>query len=184
MNYSTFFLLLIIFINIANVPTIAQDYVTKDQANNSIVGSSGLLNGECPFPLISLKLTGLSETKTSICLDGCCLSCPLANNFYRENQIDFIYNVLSVIRTISFVCVLIIVISYLVLPSKREHPAITVLYLNISILIFIGVTFFYIGNLRRIQCADLITQATMTNNILCGIQGMIMLNIYIYIFFF
>jgi len=161
---------LFLFLIVASVPVIAVD----DQTNSSIVKSPPLLvNGECPYPLVSLKSTGLSESNTSFCLNGCCLSCPIANNFYKENQIDLIFHVLSAIRVISFICVLIIVVSYIVLPNKREHPAITVLCFNISLLIFTGVTFFYVGDIRRIQCADLITQATIQNNAICGIQGII-----------
>src|SRR4051812_33041311 len=159
----TFFLFIVILVIVASVPVIAREIVDNQTKNSTI--------GKCPHPLISLKSTGLSETSTSFCQNGCCLSCPIANNFYKENQIDLIFRVLSVIRLISFTCVLIIVISYVVLPNKREHPAITVLCFNISLLIFTGVTFFYMGDIRRIQCADSITQATMKNNALCGIQG-------------
>lgn len=163
----TFLLVLIILVIFTSVPSTAYEIV-DDQAKSS---SSLSTNGECPYPLISLKSTGLLSTNTSFCVNGCCLSCPIANNFYKENQIDLIFHVLSVVRVISFICVLIIVVSYIVLPNKREHPALTVLCFNISLLIFTGVTFFYVGNIRRIQCADLINQATMKNNALCGIQG-------------
>ncbi|CAB4377390.1 unnamed protein product [Rhizophagus irregularis] len=165
----TFFLFSIILVIFASVPVIAIDY----QAKSSIIESPLSINGECPYPLVSLKSTGLSETSTSFCQNGCCLSCPIANNFYKENQIDLIFYALSVVRAISFICVLIIVVSYIVLPNKREHPAITVLCFNISLLIFTSVTFFYMGDIRKIQCADLITQATMRNNALCGVQGMV-----------
>ncbi|RIA85834.1 hypothetical protein C1645_879044 [Glomus cerebriforme] len=162
-NISFTFLFLIICIIISTVPVIAVESPLSSISNN----------GECPFPLISLNSAGLSKTKTSLCSNDCCLPCPIANNFYKKNQIDLIFNVLSVIRIISFICVLIMVISYIVLPNKREHPAITVLCFNISLLIFTGVTFFYVGNIKRVQCADLITQATIGNNTLCGVQGII-----------
>lgn len=167
MNKRISFLFLVILIIIASVPTIIaqENKNSKDQL---------LDNVRCPIPLISSESTGLPE-ETSLCSNGCCLPCPIANNFYKENRINLIYNVLSGIRVISFICVLIIVISYVVLPNQRDHPAITVLCFSISLLIFMGVTFFYIGDAKRIQCADLINQSTMKNNTLCGIQGIILI---------
>ncbi|GBB86787.1 hypothetical protein RclHR1_01320022 [Rhizophagus clarus] len=169
----TFLLFLILFVIFATAPPSLAYEIVDDQAKSSIIGSSLSTNGGCPYPLISLKSTGLLPTNTSFCLNDCCLSCPIANNFYKENQIDLVFHVLSVVRVISFICVLIIVVSYIVLPNKREHPAITVLCFNISLLIFTGVTFFYVGDIRKIQCADLINQATMRNNALCGVQGIV-----------
>ncbi|CAG8594910.1 5353_t:CDS:2, partial [Acaulospora colombiana] len=64
--------------------------------------------------------------------------------------------------------------SYLVLPNKRECQAITVLCLNASLLMFLSVTFFYIGDHRKIQCLDDYTQADMANNSLCGVQGIVL----------
>lgn len=125
-------------------------------------------NITCPSPLINdpnpliVKLT---------CSNGCCLPCPFINSFYPENKIDNIYYVLSVFRVISFITILVIVLSYIVLPNKREHPAVTVLCFNLSLLIFLGVTFFYVGDHRRVQCDDAVTQANISNNLLCGIQG-------------
>ncbi|CAG8444635.1 8275_t:CDS:2 [Diversispora eburnea] len=81
-----------------------------------------------------------------------------------------IYTILSVFRVISFISALTIVLSYIVLPNKREHPAVTVLCFNLSLLVFLGVTFFYIGDHRKVQCANDITQANISNNLLCGIQ--------------
>lgn len=166
----TFFLFLVTLVSIASVPTTAQENVNVTITDQTIENPL-LNNGECSFPLISLKSTGLSESETSTCLNGCCLPCPIMNNFYKTNQIDSIYNMLSVVRVISFASTLIIVISYIVLPNKREHPAVTVLCFNISVLIFIGVTFFYIRDSKSVQCTNSITQATMKNNTLCGIQG-------------
>jgi hypothetical protein len=171
-NSFTFILFLVILLNFASVPAIAQD--VGHQPKDFIIGSPSPINEGCPYPLVSLKSTGLLGTNTSFCQNGCCLSCPIANNFYKENQIDLIFRVLSVVRIISFICVLIMVVSYIVLPNKREHPATTVLCFNISLLIFTSVTFFYMGDIRKIQCADLINQATMKNNVLCGVQGNIM----------
>ena len=168
MNKGTFFSFLVILIIIVSVPIIIAQKNVNDTPEDQTIALPN--NGGCPIPLISLKSTGLPE-ETSLCSNGCCLPCPIANNFYKKNQIDLIFHVLSVIRVISFICMLIIVISYIVLPNQRDHPAITVLCFSISLLIFMGVTFFYIGDPKRIQCADLINQATMKNNALCGIQG-------------
>ena len=159
MNNKISYVFLFLVIAIASFPTII--------AQKTPLNSEG-----CPFPLISLKSTGLSKTDTSLCLnENCCLPCPIANNFYKENQIDMVFHVLSAVRVISFIAVLVIVASYIVLPNKRENSAIIVLCFNISLLIFTGVTFFYIGNARKIQCANSVSQATIKNSTLCGIQG-------------
>ncbi|CAG8737288.1 21236_t:CDS:2, partial [Racocetra persica] len=133
-------------------------------------GNSTQLNqlNVCPAPLIPSPIFNYTG-KT--CFGGCCLPCPYVNNFYPAGQIDAIYTVLSVIRVISFVGIAIIVLSYLVLPNKREHPAMIVLIFNTCLLAFLGITFFYIGNHKSIQCADDFTQATMKNNLLCGVQA-------------
>ncbi|CAG8528025.1 5736_t:CDS:2 [Dentiscutata heterogama] len=99
----------------------------------------------CPAPLIASPISNYTD-KT--CIGGCCLPCPYINNFYPPAQIDTIYT-----------------------PSKREHPAMIVLLLNAFLLLFLSVTFFYIGNHKYIQCADDFTQSTMENNLLCGIQA-------------
>ncbi|CAG8534009.1 10114_t:CDS:2 [Cetraspora pellucida] len=122
----------------------------------------------CPAPLIASPIYNYTG---QTCFGGCCIPCPYINNFYPEGHIDMIYTVLSVLRVISFVCIAIIVLSYLVLPNKREHPAMIVLIFNICLLAFIGINFFYIGNHKSIQCADDFTQSTMKNNVLCGVQA-------------
>ncbi|CAG8440988.1 11967_t:CDS:2 [Funneliformis mosseae] len=157
-----FIFFLIILIKVASVPATAQ---TNDQGNVSNIIA-------CPFPMIPLNLKeGLSQDNTSLCQNGCCLACPIVNNFYKTGQIDLIYRTLGFIRLISFICILILVASYIVLPNKRENPALIVLCFNLSLLIFLGVSFFYFGDFKRIQCVNSITQSTMQNNTLCGVQA-------------
>ncbi|CAG8546200.1 21306_t:CDS:2, partial [Dentiscutata erythropus] len=43
------------------------------------------------------------------------------------------------------------------------------------LLAFLGITFFYIGNHNNIQCANNFDQSTMDNNLLCGIQGVLLI---------
>ncbi|CAG8579027.1 12347_t:CDS:2 [Dentiscutata erythropus] len=126
----------------------------------------------CPAPLIA---SPISNYTSKTCIGGCCLPCPFINNFYPPAQIDTIYTALSIVRVLSFVCILTIVISYSMQQSKRENPAMIVLLLNAFLLVFLSVTFFYIGNHKDIQCADKFTQSTMENNILCGIQGVLLI---------
>ncbi|KAF0548391.1 g-patch domain-containing protein [Gigaspora margarita] len=125
----------------------------------------------CPAPLIASPIDHTSKT----CIGGCCIPCPYINNFYPPGQIDTIYTVLSIVRVISFSCILFIVLSYLVLPNKREQPALIVLFFNMCLLVFLSVTFFYIGDHKAVQCANNFTQSTMENNILCGIQGVLLI---------
>ncbi|RHZ46304.1 hypothetical protein Glove_627g42 [Diversispora epigaea] len=139
---------------------------------NGTLSEPSPANITCPSPLINDPNPSLFK---STCSEGCCLRCPFVNNFYPENKIDNIYYILSFIRIASFFAVLIIVLSYIVLPNKREHPAVTVLCFNSSLLIFLGITFFYTGDHKRIQCANDITQANISNNFLCGIQGIILI---------
>ncbi|CAG8646468.1 16545_t:CDS:2 [Acaulospora morrowiae] len=127
----------------------------------------------CPAPFINDPSPSL---KKPTCSNGCCIACPYANNFYPPNMIDNIYTALSGFRVVSFICVFIILLSYLVLPNKREQQSITVLCLNFSLLIFLSVTFFYIGNHRKLQCVDEYTQSNMINNPLCEFQGLNNLN--------
>ncbi|CAI2179437.1 2264_t:CDS:2 [Funneliformis geosporum] len=166
----SFIFFLIILINVASVPATAQN---NDKRLIVKLPTSNVTNLKaCPFPMISLNSEeGMPQNDNSLCRDGCCLSCPIVNNFYKKGQIDLIYRTLSVIRLISFICVLMLVVSYIVLPNKRENPALTVLCFNISLLIFLGVSFFYFGDFKRIQCVDPITQSTMKNNTLCGVQA-------------
>ncbi|CAG8601259.1 250_t:CDS:2 [Acaulospora morrowiae] len=126
----------------------------------------------CPAPFIPDPSPSL---KKPTCANGCCLACPYANNFYPPNTIDNIYTALSGFRVVSFICVFIILLSYLVLPNKREQQSITVLCLNFSLLIFLSVTFFYIGDHRKVQCVDEYTQSNMINNPLCEFQGIILI---------
>ncbi|CAI2179672.1 3167_t:CDS:2 [Funneliformis geosporum] len=170
----SFIFFLIILINVASVPATAQN---NDKRLIVKLPTSNVTNLKaCPFPMISLNSEeGMPQNDNSLCRDGCCLSCPIVNNFYKKGQIDLIYRTLSVIRLISFICVLMLVVSYIVLPNKRENPALTVLCFNISLLIFLGVSFFYFGDFKRIQCVDPITQSTMKNNTLCGVQGIILI---------
>nr|CAG8449496.1 4728_t:CDS:2 [Entrophospora candida] len=126
-------------------------------------------NSECSPPMI--QYTGKDAPGFSCLPNGCCLPCPFANTLYPENLIDSIYLILSFVRVISFTCIFALVISYLVLPNKREHPAMTVLLFNASLLLFISVTFFYIGDHKKVQCYNEITQSDITNNpFYCGVQ--------------
>jgi len=63
------------------------------------------------------------------------------------------------------------VISYLVLPKKREHPALLILFSALAIFIFSSGSFFSVADPRRVQCSNDFIQSTMANNSLCLVQG-------------
>jgi hypothetical protein len=63
------------------------------------------------------------------------------------------------------------VVSYLVLPEKRGHPAQLILNFSIAIFLFSMVVFFSIGDPQKLQCANSVTPSTQSNNLACAVQG-------------
>jgi hypothetical protein len=104
-------------------------------------------------------------------MDGCCQPCPQSYAFYEENKLANGFLVTQVLRTISAIASFIMILSYLVLPGKRSHPSVLILFTSIAIFLYSSNVFFSLGNPKRIQCFDEVTPSTQENNFLCGIQG-------------
>ncbi|KAI9597642.1 hypothetical protein BDF19DRAFT_279439 [Syncephalis fuscata] len=128
----------------------------------------------CPSPLIQDPLWP-GKSQSPQCVNGCCIPCPVTNAFYPPNTLEIGFRVASLLRGISTLLVLFLFASYLVLPGKRKYPTSLIFFSTISIVIFSLSAFFVITDPKTIQCADAITQSTMNNNPLCGIQGAILI---------
>lgn len=124
----------------------------------------------CPPPLVANPFMG-SPSQPRNCEGPCCLPCPVVNSFYQAGLIDRIFYTLACIRIVSFVLSVFVVLSYGLLPQRREHTNKIVLWFSFSQMLWLGTTFFYFGHQRDTQCHDEIVQATMNNDFLCGIQG-------------
>ncbi|ORZ00934.1 hypothetical protein BCR43DRAFT_453162 [Syncephalastrum racemosum] len=131
---------------------------------------------ECPSPFVIDPLAAHNSTlDTRFCRLGCCIPCPSQNFFYPEGYLEKGFFATDIVRSVSAACVLIIVVSYLVLPDKRRHPTVLVLFLGISVFLFSMVAFFSVGNTKALQCAsDGIRAADQDNNKLCAAQGAIL----------
>ncbi|KAF9378095.1 hypothetical protein BGX21_002996, partial [Mortierella sp. AD011] len=131
---------------------------------------------ECisPFvPDLVFKATGGQQnTDDNYCGCGCCLPCPQTNNFYKPGILDRGFFITDIFKGISACLALILVISYLVLPGKLQHPSNLILFAAIATAIFDAAVAPSYGNPRRIQCdANGVTPASSYNNNLCTIQG-------------
>ncbi|ORX54543.1 hypothetical protein DM01DRAFT_1407379 [Hesseltinella vesiculosa] len=132
----------------------------------------------CPPPFLPDPVARADPTKSTsklTCRHGCCIPCPFQNYFYYEGWVEHAYMATDIIRSVSAVCSLFIVVSYLVLPDKRRHPSLLILHMSIAIFIFSFVAFFPLGDPRRIQCHDAVTVSTQENNVLCAAQGSLLI---------
>ncbi|KAI9276778.1 hypothetical protein BDA99DRAFT_430124 [Phascolomyces articulosus] len=116
----------------------------------------GYVLSECTPPFIKdpLAKVGSDETIDPIyCNFGCCIPCPAQNYFYKESYTEKGFLATDIIRIISGVLSFFVFVSYLILPDKRRHPTIIILFIAGCIFIFSFVAFFSIGNPKRLQCA-------------------------------
>ncbi|KAJ3094111.1 Frizzled-3 [Phlyctochytrium planicorne] len=132
---------------------------------------------KCPPPLLPNPRLPNADVSRQSCTGDCCLACPTLNNFYPEGAIDRYLNFTDAFRAVSAIGAFFVFLSFLVLPGKRNHPASIILWFSLSIFLFSSTVFFAGAgpNRRRIQCADPITQATQKNNMLCGVQGALLI---------
>ncbi|KAI9363906.1 hypothetical protein DFJ73DRAFT_956360 [Zopfochytrium polystomum] len=64
-----------------------------------------------------------------------------------------------------------VLLSWALLPGRREHPGDIVMHFSAALLLWLATEGFLAGNPKRVQCADEVTMATNRNNIYCGING-------------
>ncbi|KAF9582608.1 hypothetical protein BGW38_010980 [Lunasporangiospora selenospora] len=78
----------------------------------------------------------------------------------------------DIVKGVSAGLCLVLVISYLVLPGKLQHPSNLILFAAIATTIFLLAVVPSYGNPRRVQCdANGVTPASSFNNGLCAAQG-------------
>lgn len=145
------------------------------------------IDDKCPYKLIN---NINNETDNKYCISNCCIPCPAQNYFYKENNIEYDFYIINILRNISCILSLMILIIYIfkiknmyftISENKnninikklklKKNLNIIIICLSFSIFIFSGVSFFAIRNPRDIQCKDSITSSTQNNNVLCSIQG-------------
>ncbi|KAJ3174822.1 hypothetical protein HK101_010821 [Irineochytrium annulatum] len=133
--------------------------------------SSPAALSQCPAPLLPDPNAGTNVTVDQrLCSVGCCMPCPVLNNFYKPGLLDTYLNVADILRLVSAAGSLFVFISFLVLPGKKQHPSAIILYFSLAMVLFGSCPLFIQGGRvrRSAQCADEITTASITNNLLCG----------------
>ncbi|CAI2173706.1 19586_t:CDS:2 [Funneliformis geosporum] len=112
----------------------------------------------------------------NLCRNGCCLPCPQSYALYPQNKMERGFLATQILRALSAVGSGIMLISYLVLPGKRNHPSILILFASLSIFLYSSNVFFSIGNPKQVQCVGDIIPSTQNNNhFFCGLQGALLI---------
>ncbi|KAI8138247.1 hypothetical protein BJV82DRAFT_631602 [Fennellomyces sp. T-0311] len=163
--------------NCNSVP--AKDPEKASHGFNVSAVPAGYILTECTPPFVKdpLAKVGSNDTLDPIyCRFGCCIPCPAQNYFYKEGYPQKGFLATDIIRITGCILSFFVLVSYLVLPDKRRHPTIIILYISLCIFVFSLVAFFSIGDPKRLQCAaDGIQQGTQDNNTLCAIQGALLI---------
>jgi hypothetical protein len=162
--------------NITTSPPLNYEYPTE-RCNSSPQLSN---RPKCFKPLIEDHKwveTNKSEiTSKEFCRDGCCLPCPQLYALYPSNQIERGFIATQILRVFSVIGSGVILFSYLVLPGKRTHPNILILFASFSIFLYSSNVFFSIEKPERVQCVNEIIPSTQTNNpFFCGLQGALLI---------
>ncbi|KAJ3206767.1 hypothetical protein HDU67_007956 [Dinochytrium kinnereticum] len=116
-----------------------------------------------------------SNVTNKNCIGDCCVPCPVQDWIYPANQFNTAVVLSRIASGISALLVGYVVLSWAVLPGRRQHPGDIVLHFAIAVMIWQSCALFLLGNPRRIQCADSVTVSTASNNLLCGIQGALLM---------
>ncbi|KAI9467855.1 hypothetical protein BDB00DRAFT_985562 [Zychaea mexicana] len=157
----------------------AKDPQKVSQGYNVSAVPEGYVLSDCTPPFIKdpLAKAGTTDTIDPVyCRFGCCIPCPAQNYFYNEGYTEKGFLATDILRITAAVLSLFIFVSYLILPDKRRHPTIIILFVSACIFVFSSVAFFSIGNPKRLQCApDGIRQGAQDNNILCAVQGALLI---------
>ncbi|GBB98155.1 hypothetical protein RclHR1_03150018 [Rhizophagus clarus] len=128
----------------------------------------------CFSPLVVdiAKVKSDSDTlNADYCHNGCCVPCPQSYNLYPQGYYVKGIFAAQIIKSISAIFSGFVLISYIILPKRRSHPSIMLLFISLSIFLYSSNVFFSIFNQKKIQCVDNITPSTQENNTLCAIQG-------------
>ena len=127
----------------------------------------------CPPPFVQMS-SSFNQSK-NCSPSGCCVPCPVHDYFYPTGSFATAVNIHLILNVVSAILTSYVAISWMLLPGRRTHPGDIVLHFCIAILLWQVSTLFAIGKPSRIQCADLVTPSTASNNLLCGAQGGILM---------
>ncbi|CAG8441012.1 6953_t:CDS:2 [Diversispora eburnea] len=131
----------------------------------------------CFPPLVEDTLFTKNNSQSlnsDFCGAGCCLPCPQSYFLYPEGYMDKGFLVTQIIRAISSLAAFIVMVSYIILPGKRNYPNSLILFASVSIFLYSSVVFFSIGDPRKIQCVG-VNHSTQINNNLCAVQGALLI---------
>ncbi|CAG8640677.1 10197_t:CDS:2 [Ambispora leptoticha] len=123
----------------------------------------------CYPPLVANSSNSMDELK--YCANGCCVPCPQSYALYKKDRLKHWYNATQVVRVMSAIGSLIMLLSYCVLPGKKSHPSILILFTSLAIFLYSSNVLFSIGNAPKIQCHTEIIPSNQDNNPLCGLQA-------------
>ncbi|KAG0262283.1 hypothetical protein DFQ27_002461 [Actinomortierella ambigua] len=82
--------------------------------------------------------------------------------------------IISSMRVVSCTVTLVLAISYLVLPGRRQHPHLIILCMFVTTVLWEGVGIVWLFRRRSLTCHSEVEEATMTNSTICGIQGILL----------
>ncbi|KAI9310051.1 hypothetical protein DFJ73DRAFT_943253 [Zopfochytrium polystomum] len=106
---------------------------------------------------------------------GCCIPCPYQSRFYPVGAFDRIVFTTIVLNISSSILSFYVLLSWLVLPGRREHPGNLLIHLSVAVVIWMGFQFLLVGDPRRLQCADAATTATSKNSVICFVHGAVII---------
>ncbi|KAJ3051742.1 hypothetical protein HK097_007251, partial [Rhizophlyctis rosea] len=139
------------------------------------IAAPQIRNITCAPPLVPKPASYTPAKSTSMrCIEGldCCIPCPAAAHFYPPKQITSTLKAAFGIRIVSVFFCLAVVISYLVLPEKRVHPRIIILFFSLTMLVW------QISSIGRpeglgtnLSCVGEVEQSEQGNNVWCAVQG-------------
>ncbi|KAI9353318.1 hypothetical protein DFJ73DRAFT_759606 [Zopfochytrium polystomum] len=102
---------------------------------------------------------------------GCCVPCPVQDYIYPVGAFAKSVLAVEIGNGISAAMAAYVVVSWAVLPGRRQHPGDIVLHFAVAGMLWQACAFFLYGDPKRIQCYDKVTVSNATNNLLCGFQA-------------
>ncbi|KAJ1562654.1 hypothetical protein HK096_006159, partial [Nowakowskiella sp. JEL0078] len=147
---------------------------TFGSTTNASVPTSSIFANGCPLPFVlssSSELANMDVDTKSRCLGPCCIPCPIVDAFYSPSTMDLANRITTILRIVSTGFSFIVLISYLILPGYQTRPRDLILYVSGSLFLWQGSVLFSAPNTHQIQCKDRFTSSTQQNNIICAVQG-------------